>query len=404
MLLLLLLAGGLVADPPSPPLTLADALARARRASPLREANARLLTAADEVASRAGRLLNPQVDLRVENLGPTGQSALPKDVFAVVNQPIELGGKRRLRRELSAADRTTAEAQLGLTDWQVGARTARLYVEALRTRLLLETQTANRAGLAGMAVTMRKRVEEGVAAEADLLKFDAETARLDLELVHARVDLDRWLNELGYVIGMAGPPDPSQLVEPASPPAPVPDRAALAVQVALHPDARLAVARVERARQARALEQARRRPDPLLTAGYKRTAGVDTAVAGIALVLPVFDRNGVATARAEGDLRAAEAERNAVIGRLAADAASLATAAQVLLARAATVGRELVAPAEAVRSATQAALREGTGDVLRVLDAERVVRDASRLAIELRLDALTAAVEARLAVGEEPLP
>lgn len=126
MLLLLLLAAGLVVDPPTPPLTLADALARARRASPLREASARLLTAAGDAASRAGRPLNPQVDLRVENLGPTGQSALPKDIFAVVNQSIELGGKRRLRRELGTADRTTAEAQLGLTDWQVGARTARL--------------------------------------------------------------------------------------------------------------------------------------------------------------------------------------------------------------------------------------------------------------------------------------
>lgn len=404
MLLLLSLAAVLVVDPPRPPLTLADALALARRASPLREAPARLATAADDAARRSGRPLNPQVDLRVENLGPTGQSALPKDVFAVVNQSIEIGGKRRLRRELGGADRAAAEAQLGLADFQVGARTVHLYVEALRARLLLETLSANRDGLARMAATMRRRVEEGVAPEADRLRFDAEAARLDLELVHARVDLDRGLNELGYVIGLASPPDASQLVEPAVPPAPAPDRAALALRVAQHPDARLATARVDRARQARALEQARRRPDPLVTAGYKRTAGVDTAVAGIALTLPVFDGNGVAAARAEGDLRAAEAERHAVVGRLSADAASLATAAQVLALRASTVGRELVVPAEAVRTAAQAALREGTADVLKVLDAERVVRDASRLAVELRLDALAAALDARLAVGEEPLP
>ena len=125
----------------------------------------------------------------------------------MVNQSIELGGKRRLRRELGSADRATADAQLGLTDWQVGARTARLYVEALRARLLLETLAANREGLAGMTATMRTRVKEGVAAEADLLKFDAETARLDLELVHARVDLDRGLNELGYVIGTSNARD-----------------------------------------------------------------------------------------------------------------------------------------------------------------------------------------------------
>ena len=403
MLLLLTLVAGLAVDPPAPPFSLADALALARRTSPLREAAVRLATSAEEVARTSGRLLNPQLDMRVENFGP-GTSGLAKDVFAVVNQAIELGAKRRLRRDLANADLDAAGAQVGLTDWQLAERTTRIYVEALRARLLLESLTATHRDLAEVAGVLTRRVEEGVTPEADLLKVRADSARLDLEMVHARLALDRRLSELGYVTGLSAPPEAGRLAEPAAPAVAAVEATALAGSVARHPDARLAEARVARARQALALEHGRRRPDPLLTAGYKRTSGVDTAVAGVAFTLPFFDRNGAPIARADGEVRAAEAEQAAVMGRLMADAQSTRRAARALADRAGTVARDLVEPAEAVRSATAAALREGVVDVLRLLDAERVLREARQLAIEVRLDALAAALEARFAAGEEVLP
>ena len=61
-------------------------------------------------------------------------------------------------------------------------------------------------------------------------------------------------------------------------------------------------------------------------------------------------------------------------------------------------------PASIVRTAARAAFVEGRGDVLQLVDAERVFGEAAREALEIRLDALHAAIQARIALGETPLP
>jgi len=174
--------------------------------------------------------------------------------------------------------------------------------------------------------------------------------------------------------------------------------------VSRHPDVQAAAVRLARARQLAGLERARRVPDPVVTGGYKRTSGLNTGVAGVTLTVPLFDRNDSAAAKAAGDERAASAERDAIVLRLSTEAAALITAARNLSERAERADRELIAPADAVRSAARAAFREGTADVLKLLDAERVYGDVRRAVLELRLDALSATLDARFALGEETLP
>lgn len=403
MLVLLTLAAGLIGASAAPPFTLADALARAREASPVRDAAVQLAAGADAAARRAGRLANPQVDLRVENLLPSGPG-LTKDVFAVVNQVVELGGKRRLRRELGVAERGVAAALVGTTDWSLTERVTAAYLRALRARRRADVLDASRADLTTAAGIMARRLEEGLVAEADVLRVRADLARVDLDLARARLEQDQGVIDLAYLTGSAAPIEPAQLVEPLVPAPAAREPAALGARLEQHPDLLASRARVARARQALSLEQARRTPDALVTGGYKRTAGLDSGVAAVVMTLPVFDRNGVAVARAGGELRAAEAETAAVSRRLAADAASAALAARSIAARAASVASELVGPAESIRAAAAAALAEGQTDVLRVLDAERVLRDAKHLEIDARLDAVAAAIAARMAAGEEPLP
>jgi outer membrane protein TolC len=68
------------------------------------------------------------------------------------------------------------------------------------------------------------------------------------------------------------------------------------------------------------------------------------------------------------------------------------------------VEQDLVAPAEVVRRAARARLREGGGNLLDLVDAERVAVSARRSLLDLRLEAVLAAVRARLALGEELAP
>ncbi len=398
----LILAVALAATNLAPPeLTLAAAIAQARETSPLRGAAERLAEGSAEAARLAGRLPNPQIDVRVENLS---RQTLPHDIFAVVSQPLELGGKRGLRRDLATAEQNLAGANLQTVEWQITLRTAQLYVQALRSRGVFETLTAHRDGLATLIDIMRRRVAEGYAAESDLLKFETESARMDIDIARARLDLERSLGALTFVIGAAAPIDSAQLVEPQAMAAPELAVDAVASAIARHPEVNSAALRLVRAQQMAAFERARRLPDLLLSAGYKRTSGFDTAVAGVVVAIPLFDRNASAVAKATGEQRAAEAEREAVARRLASEAATLIATAQALSQRAARSGRELLEPADAVRNAARAAFREGTADVLRLIDAERVYGDVRRAAIELRLEALTATLEARLAVGLEMLP
>jgi cobalt-zinc-cadmium efflux system outer membrane protein len=126
--------------------------------------------------------------------------------------------------------------------------------------------------------------------------------------------------------------------------------------------------------------------------------------ASVTLAVPLFDRNRSGTAKAIGEERAATAERDATALRLASEATALIRTAQTLSERSARASRELIAPADAVRNAARAAFREGTADVLKLIDAERVYADVRRTELEVRLDALAATLEARFAIGEETLP
>lgn len=389
---------------PPPPLTLKDAIALAQRDAPAHIGAAAVASGASDAARLAGRLPNPLLDIRTENWSPSAASALPLDVWATISQPFELGGKRDIRRGLAAAERDSAAAGLVLVDRQLALHTTQLYFQALRARGLLVNLAANRDGVATLVETMRHRVTEGYVAESDLLRFEAEAARLDIDIARATLDLARSLDALTAVAGAERRIEAGQLAIPDQLPVPAADSTAIAAAIARHPEMTAASARLVHAEQTAALERARRLPDPSFTTGYKRTLGVSTVVAAMTATVPLFDRNGAARAVAAGNVRAVSAERDAVRARLTSEATSLTRAATTLAERAARADQDLLQPAGIVREAARAAFREGSVDVLKLIDAERVYGEVLRAALDLRLEAIASAIEARIALGEEPLP
>jgi cobalt-zinc-cadmium efflux system outer membrane protein len=386
-------------------LTLSAAVTQAKTASPRRRGIAHLAAAAHEAARQTGRLPNPVADFRTENWSRSAGPTAPEvDVFAVVTQPFELGGKRAIRRQLAVAESQVAAMAVASLERELALEAVRAYVRALRARVLVETLLRYHESLTALVANVTRRVQEGYSAEADLLKFRTEAARVEGEIARAQLELERGLAALGVLMGTTVPIESSQLVEP--PPVTVPTVAVdqIAAAVARHPDVAAATAAVERARQATAFERARRQPDAAVTGGYKRTAGLDTMVLGVSVAVPLFDRNNASVARAIGLERAAEADREALLLQLSTDAEAMLRASRTITIRANTVARDLLEPAEEVRRAARTAFREGTADVLKLIDAERVFADAHRVANDLRLDALVSTLEARLALGEETIP
>jgi cobalt-zinc-cadmium efflux system outer membrane protein len=388
-----------------PPLPLATAVERARTASPRLRSAAAIADAASDAQRLSGRPLNPVFELRTENLArATRTPSLPLDTFAVATQYVELGGKRGLRRQIAESDREVAAATLRALEHAVVIETVETYVRALRARALVDTLVTHRDGLSNLIAGMTRRVAEGHSAEADLLRFRTEAARIDGDISRSRLELERSLAALGFLIGAGEPLAAAALIEPAPLPVPAVETAAVGARVTAHPLVRAADADLARAARLTAAERARRYPDPAVSAGYKRTAGIDTLVVGVSLSVPLFDRNSAAIARAAGSERAARAVREATVFQLETDAASLIRAAGAMSAQAALADRELLAPAEQVRTSARAAFREGSSDVLKLIDAERVYADVRRAAIDLRLDAFAVTVAARFALGEEAIP
>jgi cobalt-zinc-cadmium efflux system outer membrane protein len=413
--LLLLLAQAPAAALPSPAgppsntageaLTLAEAVALARAHSPLAAAARAQAEGAARAAKAAGRLADPTLELTMENWRPGADDFVAStdlDAFAVLTQPLDLftrGGRKAQARgesEEAGAERRRAEQEVELD-------TVRRYVETWRGRELVAALDAQSANLKDIVAAMEKRVGEGYAAEADLLRFRAEGARAANQLARARIEQLRAEAELAFLVGR--PVEGLRLERPDLPPPPAGDPGELAEQaLASRPHVAAARARAARARGTMSLERARRWPDLALTGGYKRTAGLDTAVVGIVTTVPVFERNGVAVARAEAAARAAELELEATLARARAEAAILVRAARELQGRLARLDEDLVRPAEEARRSALAAFREGASDVLRVVDAERTNTEARREALDLTVEAFLASGRARLAAGLEVLP
>ena len=146
---------------------------------------------------------------------------------------------------------------------------------------------------------------------------------------------------------------------------------------------------------------ARRQPP---SGGYKRTSGFNTGTAGISIDLPVGLRNTPARLRAEADVTAATLELEQARAAARADIEQTVLAARVLGEEATRIAETLVEPAVVAQRAARAAFREGTGDALSLVDADRVYLDSQREALAVQLDAATASIRARLALGEDPLP
>ncbi len=316
------------AQAPGAPLTLAEALTRARTDSPVLAAVRARIDGAREARLRAGRPLNPFVELRSENWASGAPGGLPLDIFATVTQTVELGGKRDARRAVADAAIGSAAAVEALAWREIARAVTTDYLAALRYRDQARALAAHADSLTEATRVMGRRVDVGSAPEAELLKLRTEEARAVVTRTRAELAAARALATLGAALGMDLAADVLQ--RPAVPATP-----AETTVPATHPELVAAASAIATARATLALERARGVPDVAVNAGVKRTSGFNTGVAAVTVPIPLFDRNGVVRALAEGQLRAAEQERAATERRLRGTLAATRAAAITLTNRAA---------------------------------------------------------------------
>ena len=357
---------------PVPPdtLTLEAALDRAASASPRLRAADLEASARTSLTRQAGRLPNPVLDAEAENVGSSGPEEAV--VTARLGQLVELGGDRSARRQVAAreADRAVADAALARLSLAAQARTRYASAAAAQARLDL-ARDAVRLAEATRAATA-EQVDAGDRSPVDETRADVAAAEARADVAAAEAARRTAFARLAAL--WADAPD-FDAVAPLSHPEAPPDLDVLFGR--LHGSAAFAVWGVEAERREAALrlEQARRIPDVTLSAGYRRftETGGGAFVGGVALPIPVFDRNGGAVAAARLRLQAAEAEREAALVEARAALAEAYGDLDAAYAEARALRTEVLPGAEDVAGRIEEGYRAGKFSLLDVLDAQRTL-------------------------------
>uniref|UniRef100_UPI000669701C TolC family protein n=1 Tax=Burkholderia cenocepacia TaxID=95486 RepID=UPI000669701C len=248
---------------PASSLTLSDALAVAARNNPaLRGARADVDASAGALM-QAGARPNPEVSFLQE-----GFSRAERTSTALINQTIELGGKRRARLDVASYGREAASASLDDQGAAVRADVIAAFYGLLAAQRQLQVTEESAAIAARSADLAGRRAQAGKVSPVEATKAQVAAAGVQIEVVTARGRVEVAREKLNAVMGEARNDRLAVLGDLETVP-PVEPLSALTAQLDDAPLARVARAEMLRSNAAISLERARRIPDVTVSAGVK---------------------------------------------------------------------------------------------------------------------------------------
>jgi len=327
----------------------------------------------------------------------------PVAPFGSLSFTIPMGGKR-----VRADDLDRARAEVARTDGV--ARHRELYLELRRrwllllaTRRIVKERSALMDAAARSVDAGRRRVEAGRDSALDVALLELERGATDVEVVNAAVAAADAAEELAVLVGVSAE-RLEAVAEVGLPevPADVPDLASLKkILTREHPGlARLRV-RYEQAEAKLRFEIARQYPD--LTIGPSLAGDIpdrkDILGLTIGITLPVFDRNQKAIAESSQHREEIRVRYAATANRALGELERTRGAAVLAGRRRSVIGDVVLPQAEASVALARRAIAAGTGDTLKLLEAERGFRKLRIKALEAELAEREAWVALEGAVG-----
>jgi len=254
---------------------------------------------------------NPTFSFQSENWRAWGDPSLnfgrDMNIFLSASQTIETGGKRRLRSEQADAASEAARLEAEVFRWAVRAETLDAYERARLADSRLALLDRSVAVARELARYHRVRFEEGAGSELDFIRVQTALHQVQADQQAAAISAEQARFALFQAMGLARPSEPVNLIasEPAAAPPPIPNDGPL------HPQMRLAAARLEQARRAERVAAAAATPNVTPYLGYKRDGPFNTLIGGVSVPLTVSNRNQGGRASAAAQVRQAEAEMRA---------------------------------------------------------------------------------------------
>ncbi|KVV36895.1 RND transporter [Burkholderia territorii] len=388
----------LPSDTPSlPSLTLSDALAAAARNNPALHGARADVDASAGALMQAGVRPNPEVSLLQE-----GFSRVERTSTALINQTIELGGKRRARVDVASYGREAANASLDEQGAAVRADVIAAFYGLLAAQRQLQVTEESAAIAARSADLAGRRAQAGKVSPVEATKAQVAAAGVRIEVTTARGRVDVAREKLNAAMGEArgdrrvalGDLETVPAVEPLS---------ALIARLDDAPLARVARAEMLRANASVSLERARRIPDVTVSAGVKRvTAGGvpdNQAVVGVSIPIPLFDTNRGALLEATHKAERASADLDRARMRLRLELAQVYANFDAATQEARRLKTDILPGARLALDAMSRGYELGKFSFLDVLDAQRTLFQGQSQYVRALADAHAARADIGRLVG-----
>jgi cobalt-zinc-cadmium efflux system outer membrane protein len=332
------------------------------------------VVAADRITART--LPNPAMSYGGVHLVSGLSTGAITQQQLVVEQPLLVFHQRAAR--FDAADANVRSEEARVAEVLAGRRLAvrQAFVTLLSRQEQLQVVQESLANLERIQQVVRARAAAGDRSQYDVLRIETETEAFRAQAINAVADVEDASGQIAALLGLPG----------WSP------RAVGALQVgAVSTDVDELWAEAQRRRpslvalrrqQAAArgglfLASRERLPVPALSGGAQTTRDVNgtSAFFGLSIPLPLFDHNQGAVARATAQITAADLQIQAGLGEARAEieraASVLKKRTEALQALEGTVLQRI----PTLRRMSEDAYREGSADILELLDANRSLRD-----------------------------
>ena len=363
---------------PTGTLTLPQALALALTRNPELAAFSQETRAREAAALQVGLLPNPALNISAENFANSHLEGFDGPAVTLqFSQLIELGGKRMQRVRLAGLDRDLASWDYEAKRLDVLTDTRKALVQVLAAQEHLRLAQELLALAERVQRSAAERVHAGKVSPLEETKAGVVTATARLQLIAAQSELQAARVALAALWGTAAPRFERVEGKIEEIVTAIPSPEDMEGLIAQNPDVARWVTEIEQRQAALALARSHRMPDLTVSAGVREYADTgDTAlVAGIAVPLPLFDRNQGTIQGSHYRLAKAEDERQAAEARVRSAFArsylSLTTAqAEVLALR-----TEVLPAAQRAFEAATEGYHQGKFSYLEVLDAQRTLFD-----------------------------
>ena len=361
-------------------LSLDEAIRQALASRASLKAESERVSAAEQLRRQAGARPNPELQFQNENLRPGQTYSRDVDTLVMINQPLDILGKRRERMAAADSAIVRTQAEVEVARWDVARRVRIAYWTARGAQEVRNILKTSADEFQRNVDYFANQLSVGAIAEQDLLRVRLEHERLNISADLALIDARRAQTELLKEMGRTEVADVTLSESLAYDGNIVP----LPVEQVLgqRPEVKAARTAVEEAKANAKLQDINARPDLNVTYGYKRTQvpdsanAVNTAIVSLRVTLPLSDKNQGNRGAAYVEIRRRQELLNAVESDVRMEYAGAVREYELRRDEVTRAYQPLREHAATIARIAAAAFREGGVDLLRVLDAERARLDA----------------------------